>query len=284
MIEMLLKRIAQRAAPRDANALKAQTLLSEQHVFKNSAADGLAGSEEASQAWLDDPFGAGDDAPQQTSPHTGQTLPGMANAWQVAALAYLQAGPAVRLDGQPAYFKHWGQAHVALAQLIWSEREAMNENLSHVLCGNHLLAVVDGSKMSFAIHPEGFNPNTPLHWQRAKPKKPDAASQSEDGHHVHLHTLMWFLGQIYAPSVDWLPQELGSSRIQLRRFPQVPPAAMAMRHLALLHQFSRGAMSFARLERSIEPAHRHFLCADLTSLFLSNTMRLLPPLPRTQVA
>ncbi len=279
MIEMLLKRIAQRVAPQDADARKAKAFLGEQLVFKSSAADGLAGSGTEPQVWLEDPFGADLLAePQQTRPHTGETQPGMANAWQVALVAYVQAGDTVRLYGQPPFFDAWGQVHLALAQFIWSEREAIHEGATRVLCGNRLLAIVDGLKQGIALHPGVFNPKSPLQWHHAKPKKSAAAIEGEGWQHFHVHTLMWFLGQTFAPSVDWLPQELGCSRIQLRRFPQVPPAAMAMRHLALIHQFSRGAMSFARLERSLPPEHRHFLCADLASLYLSSTLRLLPPL------
>jgi hypothetical protein len=278
MIDKLIKRIAARRPTQPATSVSEASEIG--LLAQALPSDAMSGDLTAEQDVLHDPFHAAYVAARPAfNPHTGQTRPGSDSAWHIALQGHLRKDISQLMSSQLAYFSSWGAAHLAVAQLIWSERAAMNSRLMHITCADQLLAVVIGSQKEVAIHAPSFHPRTPLLWtHQSSNNQPMLAFEKKPFQTHHMHALMWFFGQVYPAISESIPSEIASGRIQLRRFPQVAPAGLEMRHLGLIHLFSRGALSFTQLERQVEPENRSHLCADITSLFLTGTLRFLPPL------
>lgn len=266
MLDKLLRRIAKRkATPGDA-------------PLSVMAAGSHGESSNISSAGAHDPFNTSYPASgRRRSVRTGQTLPGAQNAWVLASDTYIRA----RLNGapisdQPAYFAGWGAAQMAVAQMLWAEHERLHSGEATINCGPALLAVVQPTKLGVLINAAAYQQTEPLSLHQValeKRAKPLDTSTFE----VHaLYGLLWFYGQVYSGAPDLLPLEIGKQLIQLRRFPPIAPAALEMRHLALIHVFSGGALSFAQLQKQISPEYADSLCADLASLYFTGTLRFLP--------
>jgi hypothetical protein len=229
-----------------------------------------------------DPFTAGYPAyGAERLPPTGKTSPGADNPWQVAAQTFMQARETgAPIPDQPAFFADWGVAHLALAQLIWSEHKQMSSGLVHVHSQGKLMASVLPRKRKVLINPKVYaGMEHALTWRQlnalTSASNIDMDSGAAKGFNpVHLHTLMWFYGQTWGGAPSLVPNELGSRRIELRRLPLVEPAALMMRHLALIHLLSGGPLSFAQLQQQVSAEHQSSLCADLASLYLAATLRL----------
>jgi hypothetical protein len=272
MIDKLLARIAKRAAA------------SEQMLPVSILAGGSHGSAmPISSAGSQDPFSTLFPAPQRSrSARSGQSEPGVVNAWQLACDAYVSD----RLNGgaiadQPAMFAHWSPAHLAVAQMLWAEHDRLDLGEVQIHSGDQLLAVLQPARRQVALRPSAYQAQAPL----ALRQWPARASHSAlpalgaDPQVHSLYSLLWFYGQVYSAAPELLPREMGTQLIQLRRFPLVEPAALEMRHLALIHIFSGGALSFMQLQRMVSPAHAKSLCADLSSLYFTGALRLLHEMP-----
>jgi hypothetical protein len=277
MIDKLLRRIAQRNAP-DALA----------HTVSRLATLSNASSL-ASSSGLHDPFRIG--YPLRASSRqarTGQTAPGASNPWHMAVDAYIQRREGgAGIPDQPAFFAEWGAAHLAVAQLLWAEHDRLHMGWVHIYSADRLLAVVLPRKRKILLQTSAYGGHTePLVWKQMGTSTPTSAPSHAGFTTQHLHSLLWFYGQAYSGAPDLLPQQMGSSLLQLRRFPHIEPAALDMRHLALIHVFSAGALSFAQLQRQVAAHYADSLCADIASLYFTGALHLLDsePLPPPSAA
>jgi hypothetical protein len=229
-----------------------------------------------------DPFTAGYPAyGSHRLPRTGKTHPGIDNPWQIAAQAFMQARETgAPIPDQPAFFADWGPAHLALAHLIWAEHQQMSRGLVHVHSQSRLMASVLPRKRKVLINPQAYaGVEHPLTWRQLNALTSASEIDMDSGAGkgfvpVHLHTLMWFYGQTWSGAPSLLPPEIGTLRIELRRLPLVEPSVLMMRHLTLIHVLSGGPLSFAQLQHQVAAEHQASLCADLASLHLSSTLRL----------
>ncbi len=90
------------------------------------------------------------------------------------------------------------------------------------------------------------------------------------------HQLLWFYAQSQYEAASLLPSTFGVEHIQLRRFPQITPAALDVRHLALIHVLSAGSMPFAQIEMLVASEHRPYLCPDLAALSMLGAIKSMP--------
>ncbi|MBS7806253.1 hypothetical protein [Variovorax sp. PCZ-1] len=266
MIDKLLRRIASR------KATPSRPPLSVIAVGSHGEPSSL------SSAGCHDPFSTSYPAPGRIrSARSGQTVPGSQNAWALASEAYIKMrSSGGRIADQPAYFAGWSVPHMAVAQILWAEHDRLHLGEATVHSGDKLLAVIHPKKLSVRMNAEVYQNNAPLSLHQLplgqSVKLPDQQAYAS----YPMYSLLWFYGQVYSHAPDLLPPELGLQLIQLRRFPPVEPAALEMRHLALIHIFSGGALSFTQLQQQIAPELAHNLCADLASLYFTGTLRLLP--------
>jgi hypothetical protein len=270
MIDKLLLRIARRS-PSVAHLQPISILAAGSH----------GSSLPHSSSGQQDPFSTGFPAPSRfRSAHASLSVPGADNAWQMASDAYINARSCgAPIPDQPAFFAHWKPAHMAVAQLLWAEHENLHLGQVQIHSGDQLLAVMTPARSKVALRVQAYEIQAPLALRQmpahtnSEPNLPDASKGFE---HCSLHSLLWFYGQVYSAAPDLLPPEMGTHLIQLRRFPAVEPAALEMRHLALIHIFSGGALSFMQLQQHVAQAHRPCLCADVASLYFTGALRLLP--------
>jgi hypothetical protein len=225
-----------------------------------------------------DPFSTPYPAPGRLrSARSGFTEPGPSNAWLMACDSYVKRRYAgAPIADQPAYFAEWGVAQMAVVQMLWAERERLAEGEVHIRSGDVLLAVYSPMQRRVMLHAAAYQPSAPLALHLLPPGQATGAPQSKEFVSYPLYSLLWFYGQVYSGAPDLLPQEISTQLIQLRRFPLVEPAALEMRHLALIHVFSGGALSFTQLQQQISQEHANSLCADLASLYFTGALRLLP--------
>jgi hypothetical protein len=266
MIEKLLRRIAGRSAI-DSHIAPLSVIAPGNHGDTSGV----------SSASAQDPFSSAYPAPRRgRSARSGLTVPGSDNAWLQACDAYVQYRlTGGRIADQPAFFAGWGAAHMAVAQMLWAEHDRLHLGQALLRSGDTLLAVLQPEKKRVALNAAAYNMAAPLSLHQMPPGQSLNASGKEFAS-FPLHGLLWFYGQVYSGAPDLLPPEIGTQLIQMRRFPPVEPAALEMRHLALIHVFSGGALSFAQLQKQIAPEHAGNLCADLASLYFTGTLRLLP--------
>jgi hypothetical protein len=266
MIEKLLRRIASRQA---APSLPPLSVLA-----PGSHGEGSMLSSGSAQ----DPFSTAYPAPgRHRSTRSGLTVPGAQNAWALASEAYInQRINGGRISDQPAYFADWGVPQMAVAQMLWAEHDRLHLGEATIISGETLLAVVQPKKLKVLMNPAAYQNTAPLALHQLPLGQTAKLPDSQEFSGYAMYSLLWFYGQVYSSAPDLLPPEIGMQLIQLRRFPPVEPAALEMRHLALIHVFSGGALSFAQLQKQIAPEFADSLCADLASLYFTGALRLLP--------
>jgi hypothetical protein len=225
-----------------------------------------------------DPFSTPYPAPgRMRSARSGLTEPGPSNAWLMACDSYVNRRySGAPIADQPAYFADWGVAQMAVAQMLWAEREQLTEGEVQIRSGDALLAVYSPMQRRVMMHAAAYHPSAPLALHLLPSGQLESAAQGKEFVTYSLYSLLWFYGQVYSGAPDLLPQEMSVQLIQLRRFPLVEPAALEMRHLALIHVFSGGALSFTQLQKQVSQEHADSLCADLASLYFTGALRLLP--------
>jgi hypothetical protein len=267
MIDKLLARIARRGSP-EAHATPISVLVAGSHGEGNPLSSG----------GTHDPFSMAYPAPGRLrSARSGHTRPGANNAWLLASDAYVgDRMSGGRIPDQPAFFAGWGPAHMAVAQMLWAEQERLHLGQARIQSGAALVAVVLPVKKQVLIQATAYQAQQALSLFQLPQGQSNGLPAGKEWVSHTLYSLLWFYGQVYSAAPELLPQEMGQQLIQLRRFPPVEPAALEMRHLALLHVFSGGALSFAQLQRQVPAEQLGSLCADLASLYFTGSLRLLP--------
>lgn len=260
-MEKIFRRIADRSLRQSESALSLLAASSD-------------GESDDSQSGGIDPFGTSYPAPSQQRPgHIAADAP---NAWAHAKAAYVQRRiQGHRISEQPAYFSNWGSAHLAAAHMLWAEHERLQSCDAMIYCGDALLAVVQAKKSKLLINPLAYQSAAPLSIQALPLGQAAKTADVAEYQTCAKDALLWFFGQVDSRAPDVMPFEMGTQLIQLRRIPPVEPAALEMRHLALIHLFSGGALSFSQLQMQLSEECAQYLCADLASLFCTGTLRLL---------
>jgi hypothetical protein len=264
MIEKLLARIARRSPLPSPLSVIAPGSHGQSSALSSSGAH--------------DPFSTPYPAPGRgRSARSGRTQPGASSAWQMACDAYVNRRYAgAPIADQPAYFADWGVAQMAVAQVLWAEREKLGEGHVHLRSGDDLLAMYSPVQRVVILNAAAYQPSAPLALHSLPAEQGAGALLGKEFASYSLYSLLWFYGQVYSGAPDLLPPEIDIQLIQLRRFPLVEPAALEMRHLALIHIFSGGALSFTQLQAQVSPENTNNLCADLASLYFTGALRLLP--------
>ncbi len=269
MIDKLLFRIARRSSP-VSHLAPISVLVGGSH----------GSSMPISSSGHQDPFSTIFPAPNRVrSARSGLTRPGADSAWQLACDVYMaERTSGGSIPDQPAFFANWKPAHMAVAQMLWAERDQLHQGEVQIHSGNELLAVMLPAQRRVAVRASLYQAQSPLALRQLPPNKgADQLPNASKGFETYtLYSLLWFYGQVYSVAPELLPPEMGTQLIQLSRFPAVEPAALEMRHLALIHIFSGGALSFTQLQQQVSPTHAKSLCADLASLYFTGALRLLP--------
>lgn len=161
--------------------------------------------------------------------------------------------------------------HLAVAELLWNEREQMRSRLVHIQSAQgQLLAVVNRSTRQLQLRRSVSAAETQaLSWRQmpvnASGVEGMAATQFEI---ASLDDLLWQLGQFEPRAAESLPTAVASAPLALRRLPLTNPAMLEMRHFALMHLLSREHLSFEQIIRELDDDDTGALCSDVTSLVL----------------
>jgi hypothetical protein len=264
MIEKLLARIARRSPLPSPLSVIAPGSHGQQSALSSSGSH--------------DPFSTPYPAPGRVrSSRSGRTQPGATSAWHKACDEYIKRRHAgASIADQPAYFAGWGVAHMAVAQMLWAERDKLGDGNAQIFSGEDLLATYWSEQRVVMLNAAAYQSNAPLALHLSSAQSSIIASQGKEFVSYSLYSLLWFYGQVYSEAPDLLPPEIDIQLIQLRRFPLVEPAVLEMRHLALIHIFSGGALSFTQLQAQVSPENADNLCADLASLYFTGALRMLP--------
>jgi hypothetical protein len=201
----------------------------------------------------------------------------VAPKWPQAVQTYRAA----RADGSlvidlPTFALGFGAVHTAVSAFLHAERAHLPRSCVRITQNSAILAVVHMPKLAVQLYTKSpWQAGVPLQWSAcddavwATPG--DTAVQT-----MSIDQLLWLYGQAVADAVAVLPQDLGASQLQLRKFPLVDPQVLEMRHLGLMHIFSTGAMGFAQLCALVPEQDLPYLCADLASLQCCGALAVLP--------
>ncbi len=212
-------------------------------------------------------------------PHDLSTTP---PAWQLALQAYHEWLKRNALPVRSAAFAGFGTLHLALAEILWEQREdmlAQGDRIVHLSSAAGLVAVYSQAQRIVQIR----TLSTAL-GQMADADElslrimPTSASLLEGAvaqafSPVPLAALMWHYGQSAVQALDHIPA-LQQQMLHVRRFPALEPEALHLRHLRLIHILSRENLNFEQLLPLLPEDERLLICPDLTSLFLTGTLRL----------
>ena len=237
--------------------------------------DGKANASNALSSGVNDPFNTAYPVRLKRGPDISAQS---GNPWLEAAdAAMLARSRGGLIPDQPAFFAKWGLAQLAVARVLWAERRNLGAEPVRIMQGERdLAAVIPASRrvlLQESLYQTGGSDLLIRPAQQGRAID-DGAVLGKGIQAYQLSTLRWFYGQVDGGAPDLLPPEMGLHLLELRRLPQVDPAALQMRHLALIHIFSSGALSFAHVRSLIAPAHSGSLCADLASLYLTGALHL----------
>lgn len=199
--------------------------------------------------------------------------------WQGAVDDYL-ATCATRpvLAALPAPFAHYGDAHAAVAQLLWERYESTLQHGMHILGPHALIAVLEPLQKQVWVRRELPTYGTrDLAWQEVAVGPLLPANLADQFDATTQHHLLWFYGQTVPSAVLALPSDIGDRELRLRRFPPVESKALELRHLAMLRLFSYGAMPFSSLLANTKKQDHGKLVADVASFYFTGALAVVPP-------
>jgi hypothetical protein len=200
-----------------------------------------------------------------------------APAWPQAVQIYRAA----RADGSvvidlPTSALGFGAVHAATAAFLQAERAHLPRSCVRIRQGAATLAVVHSPKLAVQLYTKRpWQAGAPLQWAVCDDAV-WAAPSATVVQTMSIDQLLWLYGQAVADAVLLLPHDVGTSPLQLRKFPLVDPQVLEMRHLGLMHIFSTGAMGYAQLCALVPEQDLPYLCADLASLQCCGALAVLP--------
>lgn len=199
----------------------------------------------------------------------------LALTWEAACKAHFEACVNPMQPPQlPAIFSSFGGSHAAVAQALWTEHANTYPLLVHINSPQGLVAVLDQAQQRVwvRLHTPYVEPHALVWIEMAASTEPPA---SDDFATTTVHHLLWYYGQTVPLAPTALPSSMGNASLQLRRFPPVDPQVLEMRHLALLRVLSAGALTFEQLQSRTSAPDQIHLCADLTSLYFTGSLKLM---------
>jgi hypothetical protein len=205
------------------------------------------------------------------------------SAWESAVQQHMKLLPNHHVQSPIATsFQSFGMAHLAVAELLWEQRASIfqQERLVHISNASGLIAVCDPRKRIVQLRPHVTAMGQLLDGSQLQLRTmPSAASlldtqAAQSFTAVSVPDLLWHYGQRAAHAVHSLG-DLAQKSLRVRRFPPVEPAALLMRHLALIHILCQNAMPFSRLQHECDDEDAPYLCADLASLHLTGALAII---------
>lgn len=195
-------------------------------------------------------------------------------AWTRAKLAYQYAHAKGTLT-QPlaACFAGYGDAHRAVAALLWTQRGDMKKGLFSICSKQDVIAYVQPQERTVLLRKmPDLAKLGKLHCQRASDRSGELPAASKAFQSTSIDMLLWFYGQTCSAAPDLLSHKLVQQALHLRKLPAVDAKALELRHLTLIQHFSAGAFFFDDLQRSLAAPQTQWLCADLASLYLVDAL------------
>jgi hypothetical protein len=199
-----------------------------------------------------------------------------------ASTQALMAPAALEVETSP-FLKHFGPLHLALAELIWDNRveirEAGQRRIFHISSALGLVAVLNLSEQilqmrSSPVVASGVMQGGTLTLRLMPASASMLDTRSAQGFtHASLAALLWHYGQCEPEALKNMPK-LGSQILSVRRLPPVDPSSLLLRHLNLVHSLSHQPTDFTQLVQRQDKDEAPFLCADLTSLYLTGCLSL----------
>lgn len=204
--------------------------------------------------------------------------------WARAMQAHLGGQGRISSTRLPLRFAQFDSGYAAVGELIWSIRKQLADRVVHISGPDGLVAVMapQSRKVLMRMDAGAFGVSA-LSW-RELPVTADLPEgrAAEQFTTTTVYELLWYFGQTVREAVLHLPESIGAAQLQLRRFPRVPPQALGLRHLVMMHAFSAGPLSFEQLWFETPGDDRGSLCADLTSFFLTGALAAARVTGRTQ--
>jgi hypothetical protein len=180
-------------------------------------------------------------------------------------------------------FKNFGSLHVAVAEVLWDQRDELRAldapRVVHLSSSAGLVAVYSMALRSVQVRMH----NTALA-QLARVSglslriMPGSAgllegSTANDFQAHSLASLLWHYAQSAPQALAQMPR-LRQQMLSIRRFPQLEPASLQLRHLRLIHRLSRESLRFEALQISLPPEDAALICPDLAALYFTGALRL----------
>jgi hypothetical protein len=202
---------------------------------------------------------------------------------QTCARQALSKPPIVPIALTPEVFAQFGQAHSAVAALLWAEQQVIAKLMltspTIAIRGSEgLVAIYQTQDQTVHINPHISSAGLHSLGLRTQVSSGPAYRPKELSHTTSVNMLLWFYAQTVPSAVHLLPDAVVRQSLQLRKFPAVAPQALEVRHLGLIHRFSAGAVSFDQLLRQVGDDEVGSLCADLTALYLTGALSAAAPL------
>lgn len=196
--------------------------------------------------------------------------------WDAAKDAHYRRGsPQDRAQALPPGYADYSMVHALLGSLIWSERKCIKANIVHIVNrSGEVVAAVYPKDRTVAVRkrPGAVGPATLSIKELPPSARPFEGEQASHFETVTVHMLLWYFGQVVPEAVENLPGELLGGKLLLRKLPLVAPNALHGRHLQLIHLFSAGPARLQALLTRLKPEATGFICADLTSLYLTGCL------------
>jgi hypothetical protein len=225
-------------------------------------------------------MGLGDTLPPAAG--VGPATPESESPWRMACENYAQWLKFNMLPRSEA-FKNFGSLHVAVAEILWEQRDELRVldalRVVHLSSSAGLVAVYSMALRSVQVRMH----NTALA-QVARTSglslrvMPGSAgllegSAASDFQTHSLASLLWHYAQSAPQALEQMPR-LQQKMLSIRRFPQLEPASLQLRHLRLIHLLSRESLSFETLQTSMPPDDAVWVCPDLAALYFTGALRL----------
>lgn len=214
--------------------------------------------------------------PPESLPPSGAHVTGHLPLWDAAKDAHYRGGsPQDRALALPPAFADYSMVHALIGGLIWSERKCIKANIVHIVNRNgDVVAAVYPKDRTVAVrkNPGAAGPGT-LSFKELPPSAgPFEGEQASHFETVTVHMLLWYFGQVVPEAIENLPGKLLGGKLLLRKLPLVAPNALHVRHLQLIRLFSAGPARLQALLTRLKPEATGFICADLTSLYLTGCL------------
>jgi hypothetical protein len=217
------------------------------------------------------------------APEAGEVLGAAAQSpWRLACDNYAQWLKYNKMPRSEA-FKNFGALHVAVAEILWEQRDELQAlsapRVVHLSNSAGLVAVYSMAQHSVQVRMH----NTALA-QVARTSglsfriMPSSAgllegSAASDFQTHSLASLLWHYAQSAPQALLAIPH-LQQQMLGIRRFPQLEPSSLQLRHLRLIHRLSRESLLFEALQDSLPPEDAALICPDLAALYFTGALRL----------